>query len=146
MLGYPDGKGPQMLVNNETLYAKSKSQPFVSSEKPVIRLHAFNFAKFIKSSGKGREWTSIDITAEGVHHKGRERIPLREYLSDTQYWEYECHKHLVSLQASTIQPGVEQHPNPVADVRVSNPPETPLDPSTYTKGGVRLDFLESLKT
>ena len=146
MLGDPDGKGPQMLVNNETVYAKHKSQPFVSSEKPVIGLNAFNFANFLESSGTGREWTAIDITSEGVQHEGRERIPLNVYLSETQYWEYECSKQVPSLNAMTVQPGIEQPVSPVSDVRVRNPPDIPFDPSTFTKGGVRLDFLESLKT
>ena len=146
MLGDPDGKGPQMLVANKTIYAKSKPQPFLSSEKSIVRLNAFNFASFIEASGKGRAWTAVDVTAEGVQHEGGERIPLEKYLSDTQYWEYKCINHSPSLASMTILPEEMQPTVTDADTRRRNPPErAEWDPGEYTSAGVRLDFLDLLK-
>ena len=123
MLGEPENKGQQMMVDNQTIYAKNKTQPFVASERPIVKLSAYKFATFIESAGEGRKWTAINITADSVRHQGHERVPLDEYLSNTQYWEYSCAPHKPSLSSMNVELTTQPPYASQSDSRLQNPPD-----------------------
>ena len=142
MLGSGDGLGPQLTVGNQTIYAKEKPQPYVSSHQTIKCLSAFKFADLI--SGIGRKWAALDITEEGVQYEGSERIPLSTYLTSGQYAEYKNNRKisLAAMEATTKALPQETREEPFPR---KPPKEGITDSATHTAGGVEVTFLKNLE-
>ena len=143
MLGSGDGLGPQLTVGNQTVYAKEKPQPYVSSHQTVKCLSAFKFADLI--SGIGRKWAALDITEDGVQYEDSERIPLSTYLTSGQYAEYKSNRKisLATMHASTTALPQETREEPFPR---KPPKDGTTNPTTHTTGGVEMSCLKNLET
>ena len=146
MLGERDGKGPQLTVGNQTVYAKVKEHsPYLSNSgnNSIKQLNSMEFYSLIDKSGNGRKWTAVDITDDGVMHAGRERIPLSEYLNTDELAEFHYRQYEVSygnMEVTVTPPKLHHEP------KIKEPPKpTEFDPLIYTSGGVELAFLEEQK-
>ena len=141
-----DGRGPQLTVNNQTIYAKTKEHsPYLSDpgNRSIKQLNAMEFCSFIDKSGEGRQWTAVDITTDGVMHAGQERIPLSEYLSQDELAEFEYRQydmHYNNMELSTKPPEIHEDPK-----KKKPPKPSEFDPLLYTTSGVELKFLEDQK-
>ena len=142
MLGSGDGKGPQLTVGNQTIYAKEKPQPYVSSQQTIKCLSAFKFADLI--SGIGRKWAALDITEDGVQYEDSERIPLSTYLTSGQYAEYKEQRKISLAAMETTTTAIPQEAREVP-VPKKPPKEGTPESTTHTTGGVEISFLKNLE-
>ena len=150
MLGAADGLGPQLTVHGHTVYAKERTQPYLSSHVRVPVLSAFQFKSVIEGTAEeGQPWTAVDVTEDGVMHSGQARVPLNEFLSKGQYCEYLGRLQASRVLLASMQSGgpdmlpQDNHSEPLP----KKPPKPAVyDPALYTSGGVTLASLEALKS